>query len=133
MKPLSVKLALALMASLTVFAPIAAQAGSLSLSLNARNAQEARALNTAIALYALHRDIKSGADVRQVGRNHAAGLSQSGGGNRGIIRQQGRNHTANLTQAGGHNGQVILQFGNGAYADVAQHGGQAGILLQFSQ
>jgi len=133
MKTSSAKVALALVASLTTFAPISAQAGNLSLSLNARNAQEARALNTAIALYALHRDIKSGADIRQVGRNHAAGLSQSGGNNRAIIHQRGRNHTANLTQSGGHNGQVILQFGKGAHANVAQNGGQAGILLQFSQ
>lgn len=123
---------LALVASLAL-APIGAQAGSLSLSLNARSAQEASALNTAIGLYALHRDITSGADVRQIGRNHAAGVYQSGGRSRGIIHQRGRNHTANLSQTGGNNGQVILQFGDGAHADVTQHGGQAGILLQFSQ
>lgn len=127
------KLAVALVAGLAL-APIgAAQAGSLSLSLNARNAQEARALNTAITLYSIHRDIRSGADVRQFGRNHAAALAQSGGNNRGIIHQQGRNHSANLSQQGGNNSQVILQFGDGAHADVAQHGGQAGILLQFSR
>lgn len=126
-------LRLGLVATLALAPMAAAQAGSLSLSLNARNAQEARALNTAISLYALHRDIDSGADIRQIGRNHAAGLYQSGGGNRAIIHQRGRNHTANLTQTGGNNGQVILQFGNGAHADVAQHGGQAGILLQFSR
>jgi len=111
----------------------AAQAGSLSVSLQARNAPEARFLNTAIALYALHRDIKSGADVRQIGRNNAAGIVQSGGRNRGIIHQEGRNHSARLSQSGGRNGQVILQFGDGAQADVSQYGGEAGILLQFSR
>lgn len=133
MKISSAKVALACLAGLTIFAPISAQAGSLSLSLNARNAQEARALNTAITLYALHRDIKSGADIRQVGRNNAAGLSQSGRNHRAIIHQRGRDHSANLIQNGGQNGKVILQFGNGAHADINQTGGQAGILLQFSQ
>lgn len=129
----SIKLALvcALALGTVPLAPV--QAGSLSFSLNARNAQEARALRTAVTLYSIHRDIRSGADVRQVGRNHAAGLTQSGGNNRGIIHQRGRNHSANLTQRGGNNAQVILQYGNGAHADVAQHGGQAGILLQFSR
>lgn len=127
------RLAFALAAGLAVFAPVAASAGSLSLSFNPRSPQEARALSTAITLYSIHRDMRSGADIRQVGRNHAAGLSQSGGNNRGIIRQQGRNHTANLRQSGGNNSQIILQFGNGARADVAQTGGQSGILLQFSR
>ncbi len=121
--------ALALALSLPA-APV--DATTLSLSLNARNADEARALNTAITLYAIHRDIRSGADIRQVGRNHAARIHQSGGGNRGIIRQHGQGHQANLSQHGGNNGQVILQYGNGAHANVHQSGGQAGILLQFA-
>ncbi|MBN2760854.1 MAG: curlin repeat-containing protein [Rhodobacteraceae bacterium] len=127
------KLALALVAAL-VSAPMdAAHAGSLSLSLNARTAQEARFLNTAITLYALHRDMKSGADLRQTGRNNAASLFQSGGRNRAIIHQEGRDHTARLSQTGGQNAQVILQFGRGAQADITQTGGQAGILLQFGR
>lgn len=129
----STKLALACAVALSVLPLAPVQAGSLSLSLNARNAQEARALRTAVTLYSIHRDIRSGADVRQVGRNHAAAIAQSGGNNRGIIHQRGRNHSANLSQRGGNNAQVILQFGNGAQADVAQHGGQSGILLQFSR
>lgn len=132
MKNTAFKLALAVAAGLSLSAPVAAQAGSLSLSLNARNAQDARALDSAITLYSIHRDIRAGADVRQVGRNHAAGIYQSGGNNRGIIHQRGRNHSASLSQTGGNNSQIIMQFGNGAHADVAQHGGQAGILLQFS-
>lgn len=111
----------------------ASQARTLSLAINARNADEARALNTAIALYSIHRDIRAGADVRQAGRNHAARVQQSGGGNQGIIRQQGQGHNANLSQTGGNNGQVILQYGNGAHANVHQSGGQSGILLQFSR
>ena len=133
MQTSSFKLAFAVVAGLSVLPLGAAQAGSLSLSLNARNAQEARALNTAITLYSIHRAIRSGADVRQVGRNHAAGLVQSGRNNRGIIHQRGRNHTANLQQSGGNNSQIILQFGTRARADVAQYGGQSGILLQFGQ
>lgn len=121
----------ALAVVLAIPAPIA-EANSLSLSINARNADEARVLNTAITLYSIHRDIKAGADVRQVGHNHAARIAQSGGGNRGIIRQHGQNHSANLSQQGGHNGQVILQYGNGAHADLHQSGGQAGILIQYA-
>ncbi len=107
-------------------------ATTLSLSLNARNADEARVLSTAITLYAIHRDIRSGADIRQVGRNHLVQLTQSGSGNQGIIRQRGRDHDASLTQRGGHNAQVILQYGQGARADIRQTGGQAGILIQIA-
>lgn len=110
-----------------------AQAETLSLSLNARNAQEARVLNAAIALYAIHRDIRSGADIRQIGRNHAAGVYQSGGNNRAIVHQRGRNHRATLSQTGGGNGQIIVQVGNGAHADIVQRGGEAGVLVQISR
>ena len=122
----------ALALALAIPAPIA-DAKTLSLSINARNADEARALNTAITLYAIHREINAGADVRQIGRNHAARIAQSGDGNRGIIRQHGQNHSANLTQQGGNNSQVILQYGNGAHADVHQSGGQSGILIQYAR
>jgi len=110
-----------------------ALAGTLSLHLQPRTAQEARALNAAITLYSIHRDIRSGADVRQTGRNNAAALRQSGPDNRGIIRQRGADHSARLDQSGGGNAQVILQFGRGAHADIRQTGGQAGIVLQFAQ
>ncbi len=121
------------LAALALILPLeAAQAAGLSLSLTARNADEARALNTAITLYALHRDIRAGADLRQAGRNHTARVQQSGPGNLGLIRQRGQGHSADLTQTGGGNGQVILQFGTGARADMRQHGGQAGILLQIA-
>lgn len=130
-KPARFSALAALMLALSL--PAAAlDAKTLSLAINARNADEARALNTAITLYSIHRDIRAGADVRQVGRNHAARVQQSGGGNQGIIRQRGQGHSANLSQHGGNNGQVILQYGNGAHADVHQSGGQAGILLQFA-
>ena len=85
------KIALAFVLGLTALAPISAQAGSLSLSLNARTGQEARALNTAIALYALHRDLKSGADIRQIGRNHAAGAVS-------VRRGQPRDHPSARAQ-----------------------------------
>lgn len=121
----------ALALALSLPAP-ALDAKTLSLAINARTADEARALNTAITLYSIHREIKAGADIRQVGHNHVARVQQSGGGNQGIIRQRGQGHSANLTQQGGNNGQVILQYGNGAHANVHQSGGQAGILIQFA-
>ncbi len=107
-------------------------ASSLSLHLQPRTAQEARVLGAAITLYAIRRDLRSGADIRQTGQNHQVQMRQSGGQNRGIIRQRGANHSANLSQTGGHNSQVILQYGNGAHADIRQTGGQSGILLQFA-
>ncbi|MCC5962511.1 MAG: hypothetical protein JJU09_05230 [Rhodobacteraceae bacterium] len=112
---------------------VQAQASSLSLKLRPGSSQEARALDAAVTLYALHRDLRSGADIRQTGRNNTAVLRQSGGRNRGIIRQRGDNHTASLSQIGGNNTQVIVQYGNGAHADIGQRGGQSGILLQFAR
>lgn len=112
--------------------PAPADAASLSLHLQPRNAQEARALGAAITIYAIRRDLRSGADIRQTGQNHLVQMHQSGGHNRGIIRQRGANHAASLSQTGGGNAQVILQYGNGARADIRQTGGQAGILLQFA-
>ncbi len=108
-----------------------AAANSLSLSINPGTTQEARLLGVLVTAYAVHRDIRSGADVKQVGRNHAAAVRQSGGGNTGIIRQRGADHSAALTQRGGNNTQAILQFGRGANAHVTQHGGESGLLLQY--
>ena len=123
-------LAAALALSLTL--PMApAMANSLSLSITPGNTQEARLLGALVTAYAIHRDIRSGADVTQVGRNHAAALRQSGGGNLGIIRQRGADHSADLTQRGGNNSQAILQFGRGANAHVTQYGGESGVLLQY--
>ena len=123
-------LAAALALSLTL--PMApAMANSLSLSVTPGNTQEARLLGALVTAYAIHRDIRSGADVAQVGRNHAAALRQSGGGNLGIIRQRGSDHSADLTQRGGNNSQAILQFGRGANAHVTQYGGESGVLLQY--
>lgn len=127
---LSKLVVVALALSLPATAP---HAKTLSFAINARNADEARVLNTAITLYSIHRDIRAGADVRQAGQNHAARVQQSGGGNQGIIRQRGQGHNANLSQNGGNNGQVILQYGNGAYANVHQSGGQSGVLIQFAR
>ena len=111
----------------------AVHAGGLQLSLQAGSARDAQLLGAAITLYSIHRDIRAGADVRQVGRNHTAALRQSGGGNQAIIHQRGRDHDARLDQQGGGNSQVIVQVGRGARADVTQTGGQSGILLQFAR
>lgn len=127
-RPLLAPLALA--AALTV--PLApAAANTLSLSITPGTASEARALGALVTAYAIHRDIRAGADLRQSGRNHAAALRQSGGGNLGIIRQRGAGHSADLTQRGGNNTQAILQFGRGANAHVTQYGGESGLLLQY--
>lgn len=122
----------AVLASALMLPAAGLQAAGLSLAINARTAQEAQALHAAITLYAIHRDMRAGADIRQVGRNHLVRVSQSSGGNRGIIRQHGQGHQADLSQQGGHNAQVIVQYGRDARAQVHQTGGQAGILIQIA-
>lgn len=110
-----------------------ASADVLTVSLAPRSEKDTTLLSSAIGLYALHRDLRMGADVRQVGTANAALLHQSGQGQgqRAIIRQRGTGHSARLSQSGQPNAQVILQFGRGAEADIVQNGGQSGILVQF--
>lgn len=108
-----------------------ASADVLTVSVVPRTAKDATLLSTAIGLYALHRDLRTGADVRQVGKANAVRLHQSGPRQQAIIRQRGAGHSARLSQDGEPNAQVILQFGRGAEADIVQTGGQSGILVQF--
>lgn len=114
----------------TALAPLPAQAENLiSLSLTPRNAREADGLRLGLALYAIHRDIRSGASIDQIGQGNAAGILQAGGGNFGLIRQRGRDHTATLTQQGQGGAWAIIQSGKGTTAQVSDPG--TGILLQY--
>lgn len=109
----------------------AASADGFTVSLVARSAKDANLLSSAVRLYALHRDLRAGADLRQTGKGHSALLHQSGQGQQAIIRQRGAGHSASVSQRGDPNAQVILQFGRGARADIVQSGGESGLLVQF--
>ena len=108
-----------------------ALAEQVSYTWTPRDAREAQALSVGLALVSLRQGLRDGATVEQWGRDNAAALSQSGGGNWGLIRQDGDGHAASLSQTGGNNAHAIIQGGTGARADVAQTGGQAGITLQY--
>lgn len=114
----------------TTLAPLPALAENvISLSLTPRNEREADGLRLGLALYAIHRDIRSGASIDQIGQGNAAGILQSGGGNLGLIRQRGRDHYATLTQQGQGGAWAIIQSGKGTTAQVTDPG--TGILLQY--
>lgn len=109
----------------------ASAGGSISFSHVPKSEQESRALRTGLQFYSLYKGLKSG-DIRQRGRNNAAGLAQYGSGNQGIIRQKGSGHSATLRQQGDDNAYGLFQFGKNTSADVSQYGnGQAGATFQF--
>ncbi|WP_284263176.1 hypothetical protein [Roseicyclus amphidinii] len=111
----------------------AAAGGTLSLSLNAANADEARAIRAGLALYQIARGVESGAFVHQDGSFNGAAIAQvAGGGSVGVIHQEGNGHAATLDQQGYGQAHGIFQFGNGARANVVQTGhGQTGLTFQF--
>lgn len=120
-----------LAAAFSLAALPAAAGGQISLGFQARTADEAAAIRTGLALYALHRDIEKNGHVTQKGVNHAAGIFQSGRGHRGIIVQQGREHTGSLAQTGRGHSFGLFQSGRGTSAQVVQQGhGAAGLLFQ---
>jgi hypothetical protein len=110
----------------------AAAGGSISLSYTPTRTQDARTLQTGFQLYSLYKGLKNGANIRQYGRNNAAGIGQTGYGNQAIVRQKGSGHSATLQQNGNSNSYGIFQFGRNTSANVGQSGnGQAGATFQF--
>lgn len=109
----------------------------ISLQLTPRTAQEADILRLGLALYAIDLQLRSGASIEgasieQFGRDNAAGIGQSGGGNLGLIRQRGQGHFATLAQSGHRQTYAIFQNGRGTRAEVTQSGpATAGILFQY--
>ena len=117
--------------SVAVIAPASA-GGSLSLSINPANQQQTRLVQTGLAIYALTKDIKGSASVRQKGRNNNGAVKQQGGGNLGIVHQEGRGHSGTLDQAGNGNAFGVFQFGKRTDAAVTQRGnGNAGAVFQI--
>jgi minor curlin subunit len=115
----------------TLATGVAHAGGSVSLTVNPRNAQEAQALRVGLGLYALHKQVESDAHVSQQGNGNAAAIGQSGQGHRGIIEQDGDGHEATLDQSGRGHSCGIFQFGEGTRANVRQRGrGESCLVLQ---
>ena len=126
--------AAALIAAAPAMAPAPAEAhsGAISLHLNPRSANEARALRAGLALFAVHQDIRSNGHVTQRGVNNAAAIAQRGQGSRAIVHQEGCNHDASIDQRGRNHAHGVFQFGCNTSAHVAQRGrGQTGVTIQY--
>lgn len=113
--------ALTLTAATALAAPATA-GGSFNFTYRAQNADEARAMNTGLRLFAVVRDIRTNGHITQNGAGNIAALAQGGSGNFGLIHQDGDNHDASLTQTGNDNACGIFQFGDGASNHVNQSG-----------
>jgi opacity protein-like surface antigen len=86
-------------ASMSAALPAAAQ-GTLSLSLNATNAEEANAIRTGLTIYQIAQGAQSGAFVNQNGSLNGAAIAQvANGGSVGVIHQDGNGHNATLDQS----------------------------------
>ena len=122
---------LATLLAASLSAPASA-GGFISFSIDAKNAEEANAIRTGLALYQVANDIKSNGHITQNGIANLAALGQHGTGNVGMIHQEGNGHNASLDQTGTNNSYVIFQFGEGTEGHVAQSGtGEAGLLFQI--
>lgn len=114
-------------------AAMPANAGSLSVELEPRNAEEETAMRVGLALYGLAKGSDDQAQVNQNGQDNAAAVGQRGDGHTGVIEQQGDDHEATLQQNGNDNAYGIFQTGEGGNAHVAQNGdGETGLLFQHS-
>ena len=120
LKTLTASLVAATIGSAALTLPAAA-GGSISLTYVPTTAEDAQALQTGLALYALFNGIQNGS-ITQLGMNNAAGLAQLGSGNLGIIHQEGNNHNATLTQTGNNNSCGIFQFGQNTNTNITQSG-----------
>ena len=124
--------AVAVAVGFPLFSSPAQAGGSIGFYFSPRTAQDSEALDLGLRAYSVYNGLRSGASVRQFGRNNYAGIGQSGSGNLGIIRQEGSGHSASLRQNGNGNSYGIFQFGRDTDANVAQAGnGQSGAALLF--
>lgn len=120
-----------LAAAMLAMAAPAYAGGSISVSVQPRNADEAHAMRTGMLIYTIVNDARGGGLIRQNGSGNAAGLAQYGSGNLGIVHQEGSGHTGTLTQNGDGNAHALFQFGNNTSGHVAQNGGDTGATFQF--
>ena len=105
--------------------------GSVSVSYNPTNPDEAQALQTGLRIYGLVKGIEDGS-ITQNGFGNAAGLAQNGNDNLGIIHQDGDGHVGTIEQNGNGNACGLFQFGKNTEAHAQQNGdGQACATVQF--
>ncbi|WFP63983.1 curlin repeat-containing protein [Mesorhizobium sp. WSM4904] len=124
--------ALAAVIGLPLVAAPAEAGGSIGFYYAPRTARDARVLDLGLRAYSAYNGLRSGAHIRQLGRNNLAGIGQDGAGNLGVIRQQGSGHSAVLRQDGNDDSYGIFQFGRNTDANVAQAGDrQSGAALLF--
>lgn len=108
-----------------------AHAGSVSINLQPRNADEDRAMRAGLGIYALVNAVQNGS-IRQIGSGNSAGLAQNGSGNLGIVHQEGNGHSGTLAQNGNGNSYGLFQFGRNTSKHVTQNGnGGTGATFQF--
>jgi len=105
--------------------------GQVSISIAPGSAEQDRILRTGLGIYALVNGIQNGA-ITQNGTGNAAGLSQNGRDNLGIVHQDGNGHNGTVTQSGNGNAYGLFQFGTGTNAHVQQNGhGGSGLGFVF--
>ena len=122
---------LAAVLSQGIAATPAEASGQMSWTLAPSDPDAARALDGALRLYALGRNVRDGS-IRQLGQNNAAGLRQIGRGQLGLIEQRGNRHSGTLTQEGEGNSYGLFQFGRGAEDHVVQQGrGRSGATFSY--
>lgn len=119
LKTLMASLVTATIASATLVTP--ADAGSISINLEPKNAKQEQAMRAGLTIYAIVNAVENGS-IKQLGNGNSAGLAQLGSGNLGIIHQEGDNHNGTLVQDGNGNACGLFQFGKGTNADVVQSG-----------
>ena len=119
----------------TLSAPLATTAyagGTLSFGFNAKNQEEAAAVQTGLLIYKLVQKKKGDAVVSQNGNGNAAGIGQNGSGHTGVVHQDGDGHTGTINQCGNNNSFGLFQFGKNANGNVNQCGnGKAGAMVQI--
>jgi minor curlin subunit len=96
--------------------------GQISIEIVPGSSDSARALRLGLGLYALSREIKSGAGIRQNGSGNMAGIGQNGSGNFGVVHQDGNGHSGTLNQNGNNNSCGLFQFGENTSGHVSQNG-----------
>ncbi len=84
-------LAAAVMVSASLATPPAA--GSIALTFDPQNHEDAMLMRTAFGIYKLVKAIDGGAIVHQNGMNNSVGMAQNGWNNQGIIHQEGKGHS----------------------------------------
>ena len=119
---------LALLLLLLLAAP--AGADTVTRSLEARDAREARALALLLAGLSLGDHLEDGGSAGDWAEDNVDALLDPDA-EWAQVRQKGEGHEAAVSQAGGGNTLLLLQLGAGAVADLHQDGGDGAVVVQW--